>query len=205
MKLYFAKGACSLVVRIIINEIGLDCDYESVNLKTKKTENNSDYLKINPKGAVPAFELDNGQVLTENLVIQQYIADTFQPTKLLPPIGDFSRYQVLECLNFISTELHKGFSNLFNPSISQELKDKIFIPLIKAKLDYLDKQLNKHQYLSGNHFTLPDAYLFVMLLWSNHFKINLNEWNHLPRYFAELSKRPSIVVSLREEKLEVSI
>ncbi|WED44635.1 glutathione transferase GstA [Legionella cardiaca] len=203
MKLFFAKGACSLAVRIVINEINVDCNYEAVNLQTKKTESAQDFLKINPKGAVPALELDNGQILTENAVVQQYLADKFHARELLPPVGDLSRYRTLEWMNFITTELHKSFGNLFNSTISQELKDKIFIPLIKTKLGFIDKHL-KHQYLMGEHFTLPDAYMFVILLWATKFKIDLKAWDHLPRYFATLQKRPAIIKSLKEEALEIA-
>ncbi|CEK11184.1 glutathione transferase GstA [Legionella hackeliae] len=202
MKLFFTKGACSLAVRIVINEIGIDCDYEAVNLKTKRTEEDRDFLKINPKGAVPTLELD-GQILTENAVIQQFLADKFQARDLLPPVGDFKRYQILEWVNFITTELHKSFSNLFNPTIPQEMKDKVYIPMIKTKLGYIDKHL-KHKFLMGEQFTLPDAYMFVMLLWAKNFKIDLSGWDHLPGYFTNLHKRPAIVKSLKEETLEIA-
>ncbi|ASQ45473.1 glutathione transferase GstA [Legionella clemsonensis] len=203
MKLFYTKGACSLAVRILINEMGIDCDYKSVNLKTKRTEDDQDYLKINPKGAVPALEVEGGQILTENAVIQQYLADKFHSRELLPPVGDFKRYRILECINFITTELHKNFSALFNPTIPQEMKEKVYIPLIKTKLGFIDKQL-KHSYLMGEQFTLPDAYMFVILMWTKNYKIDLARWDHLPRYFANLHKRPAIVKSLEEEALEIA-
>ena len=199
MKLYYAPGACSLVVRIIINEIGIESEFESVNLKTKTTESGDDYLAINPKGAVPALQLSNGNMLTENAVILQYLADSSKATQLLPQITDFNRYHVLEWLNYITTELHKGIGILFNPAISDDLKNSLFIPLIKSKLDYVNNHLQNHTYLLGDHFTLPDAYLFVMLRWTIYFKLNLKEWNNLTRYFAELNNRPSIQQSLKQE------
>lgn len=199
MKLYYSKGACSLVVHILINEIGLDCEYESVDLKTKKTEKNKDYFSINPKGAVPALELDNKQILTENIVIQQYLVDEYKATQLCPPIGDLNRYLVLAWSNYVSSELHKSFSNLFSAVIPAEMKETIFIPIIKKKLDYIDKQLAKNNFLTGAHFAMPDAYLFVILSWASRMKIDLNEYAHLPAYFAELHKRPAIIKSLREE------
>ncbi|KTD07142.1 glutathione transferase GstA [Legionella jamestowniensis] len=203
MKLYFTKGACSLAVRILINELGVECEYESVNLKTKRTEEDQDYLQINPKGAVPALELEDGQILTENAVVQQYLADKFNNRELLAPVGDFKRYRILECMNFITTELHKNFSNLFNSTIPQEMKEKVYIPLIKTKLGFIDKQL-KYPYLMGEQFTLPDAYMFVMLMWAKNYKIDLTRWDHLPRYFATLQKRPAIIKSLEEETLEIA-
>lgn len=199
MKLYFSKGACSLVVRICIHEIGLDSTFESVNLKTKKTESGSDFLDINPKGAVPTLELQNGDTLTENAVILQYLCDISNAIQLLPPLGNINRYKVLEWVNYISTELHKGIGALFNPSISQELKKDVFIPIIKNKLNYVNQHLQNHQYLIGDQFTLPDAYLFVMLKWTSYFNIDLNEWDNLSRYFKTLGQRNSIQLSLKEE------
>jgi len=139
MKLYYSKGACSLAVRIVINEIGMDAVYESVDLKSKKTESGRDFKAINAKGSVPTLELDNGKILTENAVIQQYLADEAKVYELLPEVGDLKRYRVLEWLNYITTELHKGFGALFNPTMSQDLKDELFIPMrclvIMANLD----------------------------------------------------------------------
>jgi glutathione S-transferase len=199
MKLYFSKGACSLVVRIIMNEIGIDSEFESVNLKTKKTESGDDFLAINPKGAVPTLKVKNSEILTENAIILQYLCDTSKATQLLPQIGDFNRYHVLEWLNYIATELHKSMATLFNPSISQELKNEIFIPLIKTKLNYVNRHLQNHQYLLSDQFTLPDAYLFVMLLWTSYFNIDLKEWDNLTQYFDTLHHRESIQHSLKQE------
>jgi len=199
MKLYYTPGACSLVIRIIINEIGIQSEFESVDLRTKTTETGGDYLAINPKGAVPALQLNNGDILTENAIILQYLADDSNATHLLPQTTDFNRYRVLEWLNYITTELHKGMSVLFNPAIPDDLKNNLFIPLIKSKLSYVNNHLQHHTYLLGNHFTLPDAYLFVMLRWAIYFKIDLKEWSNLERYFAELSDRPSIQQSLKQE------
>ncbi|KTD26018.1 MULTISPECIES: glutathione transferase GstA [Legionella] len=204
MKLYYTQGACSLAVRIIINEIGLDCEYESVDLKTKKTEKNNDFLSVNPKGAVPTLQLNDKQILTENLIIQMYLVDEFKATKLCPPIGDLSRYTVLGWSNYISTELHKTFGNLFNPAITSEMREKIFIPAIKSKLSYVNKQLGKTNFIAGDHFTMPDAYLFVMLLWASKMGIDTKELTHLTRYFSELHHKPSIVKSLKEESLEMA-
>lgn len=201
MKLYYAKGACSLAVRIIINEIGLTAEYESVNLKTKKTETGADFLKISQKGAVPTLITDQEEVLTENVAIQQYLADTHNASQLLPATRDFKRYRVVEWLNFVSTEMHKGCSPLFNPAIPQEVKESIFIANLKAKLNFLEQRLSENRYLVGDTFTLPDAYLFVVLTWFPSFKLDLAEWPHVARYFAELKTRKSIQQSLKEEGL----
>ncbi|CDZ77128.1 Glutathione S-transferase GST-6.0 [Legionella massiliensis] len=204
MKLYYSKGACSLVVRIVINEIGVDSEYEAVDLKVKKTENNEDYYQINPKGAVPALEVSKGVVLTENFIIQQYLVDTYKATALCPAVGDLQRYKVLAWSNYVSTEIHKSFSNLFNPMVPQELKESLFIPIIKTKLTKLNKQLGEHRYLSGDHFAMPDAYLFVMLLWAGRMNVDISDLPQLSAYFAELKNRPSIKKSLKEEGIELN-
>lgn len=201
MKLYYTKGACSLAIRIVINEIGINADYEAVDLKTKKTENGFDFLQINPKGAVPTIITDENETLTENAVIQQYLAERYKADNLLPPLGEFQRYRVLEWLNFVTTELHKSFSLLFNPQLSTEVKDSLIIPLIKKKFFYIEAHLKKNEYLCGEKFTLPDAYLFVMLLWAKNFHIDLSENTAVSRYLVELQKRASIQQSLKQEKL----
>lgn len=199
MKLYYTKDACSLVARIIINELGKECHYESVDLKTKKTETGEDFLKINPKGSVPVLQLSNSEILTENAVILQYLAESSNAFSLLPPPDDFKRYGVLMWLNYIATELHKGIGILFNPSITSEMKEQIFKPLIEARLNYIENHLKHHPYLVGEEFTLPDAYLFVMLRWALYFKLNLKKWSNLTRYFNLLNKRPSVLLSLEQE------
>lgn len=200
MKLYFSKNACSLCIRIAINELQLPCEFESVDLENKKTEKGIDYLTINPKGAVPALRLDNNEVLTENSIILQYLADTHHAIQLLPALGDFKRYRVLECMNFITTDIHKGFGPLFNPAVSQEAKNEIFMPYLKTKFKYLENIMKHHKYITGDRFTLPDAYLFVMLTWLKKFKVDIkNVYPHLAIYFDELQKRKSIVQSLEEE------
>jgi glutathione S-transferase len=203
MKLYYSRGACSLAVRIIINEISLAVSYESVDLRNKTTESGEDFLQINPKGSVPVLKLDNNELLTENAVILQYLADSNMAIALLPNNTDFKRYRILEWLNYITTELHKTFANLFNPALSEEIK-ALYKNMIKNKCNYVDKHLSKSHFLLGEHFTLPDGYLFVIIRWLNHFKFDLNEWPNIKRYFSELNKRPSIHQSLLEEKLETS-
>lgn len=200
MKLYFSAGSCSLAIRIVINEIGLPCEYEVVNLATKKMSNGQDYFKISPKGAVPALAINEHELLTENAVIQQYLADTHPQSKLLPPIGDFQRYRVLEWLNFISTDLHKGASPLFNSSVPADVKVSVFKPALQSKLAYAEQKLGNKSYLLGDHFTLPDAYLFVVLSWMPYLQVELKEYPNLTRYFQALSTRPSIIKSLAEEK-----
>lgn len=200
MKLYYKKGACSLVVRIILNEVGLDFEAESVDLHTKKTENGQDFYKINPKGSVPALELDKGEILTENAVILQYLADFTKAEQILPAVGNLKRYRVLEWLNYITTELHKGFGALFNPALDKQTKEGVFIPMLQTKFRYINEQLQNKPYLLGEQFTLPDAYVYVMLLWARYHAIDISDLDNLNRYFENLGKRQSIIKSLEQEQ-----
>ena len=199
MKLYYAKGACSLAVRIIINEIGIPCEYEGVNLKTKVTNSGADYLKINAKGAVPVLVTDDQEVLTENAVIQQYLADKYHATKLLPAEGDFKRYRVLEWLNFVATDLHKGCLPLFIDKIPAELQEKLFKPMLKNKLKHADQALKSNKFLLGDTFTLPDSYLFVIISWMPHLGVNIEDLTNLQRYYKDLKNYKSVAQALKDE------
>ncbi len=201
MKLYYSKGACSLAVRIVIKEIDVPCEFEAVNLKTKQTATGVDFLTINPKGAVPTLVLDNGEILTENTVIQLYLADTYKANHLLSAMPDFQRYQTLAWSNYVSTELHKGCGPLFNPNVPPEVKDAVFKPALKSKLQFINKHLHQHKYLAGDHFTLPDAYLFVILRWMHALGIDLSECKHVNDYFTEIKKHPAVAKALQEEGL----
>jgi len=200
MKLYYSKGACSLAVRITLHEIGIPCEFESVDLKTKQTQTGSDHLKTNPKGAVPALALDDGTVLTENIVIQQYLAEKYQAHQLLPTPENFNRYRVLEWLSFVATDLHKNCTPFFIPQISEETKE-IYKKFLKNKLAFVDQHLSHHTYLAGDHFTLPDSYLFVVLRWMSHIGISVAEYKNLSRFFDEVKNRKAVKQALEEEGL----
>lgn len=191
MKLYYTKGACSQVPHIVLHEAGLPHESAMVDLRAKKLGDGSDYLRINPKGAVPALELDDGQVLTENAVILHYIADHAGAFELLPQPGDMRRYRVLEWVNFVATELHKSFSPLFNPAAGEETR-QLALDTIAKKLDFVEQQLDDKPYLMGEQFTLPDAYLFVMLGWARGLGIDLDRWPRLAAYRERVSKRESV-------------
>ena len=199
MQLYYSRGTCSLVVRIIINELDLPCEFIAVDLKTKKTANGADYLAINPKGAMPALQDKQHPLLTENAIILQYLADTHQ-SRLLANVPEWSRYECLEMLNYITTEIHKTFALLFKPNVSDEMKNQFVTPLLESKFNFINQRLHAKDFLMGEHFTLPDAYLFVMLQWAQGFKFDLTKWPNLDRYHARLMVYPSIAKSLAEEK-----
>lgn len=201
MKLYYSKGACSLAVRIAIHEMQIPCEFESVDLKNKITETGADFLKITPKGAVPVLLLDSQEILSENAVIQQYLADEFKAVHLLPALGDFRRYRILEWLNFVSSDLHKSCGALFSPKIPLDLKETIFKPLLKTKLNVVNHRLHENKYLANDQFSLADGYLFVVLSWLRLFNLEISDWSELDRYYSVLKARPSIRRSLEEEGL----
>lgn len=205
MKLYYSRGACSLAVRILIHELGLKSNFEAVDLKTKVTETGANYWEINPKGSVPALLLDDNLVLTENAIIHQYLAEHFQKDSVLPAPNNFKRYRILETQNFITTEIHKGFSPLFNPNIPEDLKANIFMPALKNKFKIINATLENNSFLMGAEFTLPDAYLFVMLLWAKHFKIDFQDCANITPYFDSMKSRPSIQKALAEEGIPTTL
>jgi glutathione S-transferase len=199
MKLYISPGACSLNPHIMLREAGLKFDLEKVNLGTHKTEKGADFYGINPKGYVPALELDGGQLLTENPAIVQYIADQKPELKLAPPNGTLERYRLQEWLAFISTEIHKAFSPLFNPNIPEADKKAVHDRLGK-RFEFVAKNLEGKPFLMGDHFTAPDSYMFVMLQWAGNMKVDLSRWPSLKAYHERLAARPAIKAALDAEK-----
>ncbi len=200
MKLYYSPGACSLSPHIVLAESGLAFTLEKVNLGAKKTEHGADYWKINPKGYVPALELDNGQLLTEGPAIVQYLADLVPQRKLAPPAGTIDRYRLQEWLNFISTELHKGFSPLFNPKAPDDWKS-IVRELLNKRLEIVARQLEGRSYLMGEAFTVADAYLYTVLSWAKHVKLDLSSLPMLSAYIDRVTARPAVHATLVAEKL----
>lgn len=203
MKLYYSSSVCSLAVRIIIHELAICCDFESVDLKTKQTETGEDFLKINPKGAVPVLLLNDQEILTENAVILQYLADSNNATGLLPAVGDIKRYRTLEWLNFIATDLHRYCAPLFWSRIPENVKENLFLPVFSNKLTIVEQHLEHNKFLMGSQFTLADSYLFVILIWMAKLKMNMTPWPNLYRYFAAMKQRESVQWSLNQENISL--
>jgi len=199
MKLYYAPGACSQAPHLLLHEIGLAHDAERVDLRSKTLEDGCSYLEINPKGAVPALELDSGEVLTENAVVLQYLGDRAGGSDVLPPLGDFRRYRVLEAANFITTELHKSFGPLFVPTAGDEVK-QFNRELVSKKLDYVDELIGSGPFLLGDTLTIADPYLFVMTSWAQSM-IGLDRWPNLSAFRERMLQRPSVRNVLRFEGL----
>jgi len=200
MKLYFAPGACSLSPHIVLEEAGIAAETEQVNNQEKKTKSGTDYWTINPKGQVPALQLDNGDMLTEGPVIVQYLADQKPGSGLVPPAGSIERYRVQEWLNFITSELHKSFGPIFRPTTPDAYKT-ISKENLGKRFDWLDKQLAGRQYLMGDKFTVADAYLFTVLRWTSRIQIDLGKWSNLKAYADRVAARPKVQAAMKAEGL----
>jgi glutathione S-transferase len=199
MKLYYMPGACSLAPHIALREAGLPFDLEQVD-RSKKTASGADYWTINPKGAVPAVKLDDGQVLTEAAVIQQYIADKAPGKKLAPAAGTPERLRLQEWLNYVASELHKGIGQLFNPAMPDEYKEAVKKGLAARQFAYLDKALAGKDYLLGD-FSIADGYAFTVLNWTRLHKIDLSAFPHVVAYMQRVAARPAVQAAMTAEGL----
>ncbi|HZR71479.1 glutathione transferase GstA [Bradyrhizobium sp.] len=200
MKLYYAPGACSLSPHIALLEAGLPYDLVKVDLRAKKLENGDDFLKVNPKGQVPALVTDDGELITEGPVIVQRIADKVAAKNLAPARDSAERYKLLEWLTYINSELHKNIGPMFNPMLSDEAKG-VFKDRATSKFKYVDSQLAGHDYLMGKQFTVADGYLYVMLRWADGMKFDLSGLNNLLAYKDRVAARPKVQQALVKEGL----
>jgi glutathione S-transferase len=199
-KLYYSPGACSLSPHIALREAGVPFELAMASTKTKKLADGTDFNTINPKSQVPVLELDNGERLTEGPVIVQYIADQAPAKGLIPAPGTMARYRVQEWLNFITSELHKGFSPLFNPAMPEEAK-----ALARAKLGerlaWVDSQLAGKSYLMGDSFTVADGYLFTVAGWGKYVGVDISGLANLGAYMGRVAARPAVQEALKAEGL----
>jgi len=190
MKLYYYPGACSQAVHIALRESGLPFEIEKIDLRVGKTERGADYRAINPKGYVPALELDNGEVLTEVVALLQYVADRRPESLLAPPWGNFERYRLVEWLAFISSELHKQFGPFFKGATDEVKRQQA--ELITRRFEYIDRRLASTSFLMGDTFTVADAYLFVMSGWAKMFQIDTERFPALTAWIKRVASRPAV-------------
>lgn len=200
MKLYYSPGACSLSPHIVLRESGLAFEPVLASTKTHQLADGTDYYTINPKGYVPLLELDNGERLSEGPAIVQYIADQVPQKNLAPANGTMARYRLQEWLNFISTELHKGFSPMFTPGMPEEAKVLARARVLK-RLTWVDEQLEGKQYLMGDSFSVPDAYLYTVANWGQHAGVDIAGLKNLVAFQARMSARPAVQAALKAEGL----
>ena len=200
MKLYYSPGACSLSPHIVALEAGIPLQFVKVDGKAKLTESGQDFWQINPKGYVPALELDNGELLTEGPAIVQYLADLKPESGLAPTSGTLPRYRLQEMLGYINSELHKTYSPLFKPDtpaeVRQERKD-----YLRRRYSLLDAVLAKQDWLLGDHFTAADAYLFTVTNWAKHVELDLSEFKALTAFQHRVAERPAVQAALEAEGL----
>lgn len=201
MKLYYSTGACSLSPHIVLREAGIPFELVAVDLRSKRLQDGSDFRTINPKGYVPALQLDDGQLLTEGPAIVQYIADLKPESKLAPPAGTFERYRLQEWLTFIGTELHKSFGVFFHPNATDEARNEARERL-STRFDFVAKALEGKSYLLGDTFTAADAYLYTILRWTKFAGIDLAKWPSIQAYFERVTARPAVQQALEAEKLK---
>lgn len=200
MKLYFSPGACSLSPHIALREAGLAFELIKKDLYSQTLGDGSDYRAVNPKGYVPALALDNDEILTEGPAIVQFIADLAPDRKLAPPAGTMERVRLQEWLNYITSELHKTFSPLFNKQASEDWKTAARA-LLDRRIDYVAKALEGRSYLTGDTFTVADCYLFTVLNWAPWVKIDLSRWPSVAEYLKRVAARPAVQEALKAEGL----
>lgn len=199
MKLYYSPGACSQAAHILLHETGLPHQSEKVDIRAKRTESGADYFAINPKGTVPAIALADGEVLTENGAVLQYIGDQAGEEALLPSSG-IERYRVIEWLSYLGSEVHKSFGPLFNPASSEEAKQAAR-DMVGKKFDFLENSLDGKDYLTGERMSVADPYLFAMLGWTGKLGIDLARWPNLAGLRERMMRRPAVRVVLEAEGL----
>lgn len=200
MKLYYSPGACSLAPHIVAREAGIELQLEKVDTATKKTETGRDYYTVNPKGYVPALELDDGQVLTEGPVIVQYLGDR-KPNGLVPPNGTMERYRLQEMLGFINSEIHKTYSPMFNPKLTPEMKAERTEHLLR-RYGVVEAMLDGRPFLLGDTFTAADAYLYTVTNWANYLEIDLSPFPNLLAFQKRVAARPAVQAALVAEGLK---
>ena len=200
MKLYYTPGACSMSPHIVLCESGLPFELVPANLKTHQLADGSDYYAVSPKGYVPLLELDNGERLSEGPAIVQYIADLVPAKQLAPANGTMARYHLQEWLNFITSEIHKGFSVLFNPAMPEEAKALARTRLM-LRFTWVNGQLEGKQYLMGDTFSVADAYLFTVGNWAGHVALDISGLPNLAAFMARVAARPAVQAAMKAEGL----
>jgi glutathione S-transferase len=198
MKLYYIPESCALASHIVATEAGIPVEPVRVDLRTKTTAAGGDFLAINPKGYVPALELDTGEVLTESPAIIQYLADLKPEKRLAPANGTLARVQLQEALSYFATEIHRGYGPLLNPTTPIEIREERSSHLRKHYA-LLDRQFEGRTYLFGDSFTIADAYLFVLTLWAEAVKLDLSAYANVQAFLKTVAGRPAVVAAMKAE------
>lgn len=200
MKLFYSPGACSLAPHILLEDTGLQAELVRVDLSTGQTASGEDFAHITSKRAVPLLMLDDGSVLSEGPVIAQYLCDRAERTDLMPAAGTLARYRVMEWQNYITSELHKAFTPLFNKEASADTK-ALFATQLQTKFAWVSGQLQGRDYLTGSTFTAADAYLFTVASWAAYVALDLSAHTDLTQFLARVRTRTAVQAALRAEGL----
>ncbi|WP_341678756.1 glutathione transferase GstA [Niveibacterium sp. SC-1] len=198
MKLFFAPGTCSFAPHVVLREAGIDAELVRVNLKTRQTADGRDYLAINPKGYVPAIELDDGSVLTEGPAIVQYLGDRNPASGIVPAAGSPARYRLQEWLGFINSELHKSYSTLFHPELPEASHESARANIAR-RLAVIEPVLARQPWLLGEQFSAADAYLYTVVNWSQWTRVSLSDWPALQAFVARVAARPAVQAAQQVE------
>jgi glutathione S-transferase len=199
MKLYSLTGACSLASSIALREAGIKFELVKVDRASRRAADGLDYNEVNPKGYVPALTLDSGETLTENVAVLLYIADRNPAAKLAPAFGTLARYRLIECLSFISSELHKSFSPLFRKDAPEDTK-AYSRKNIDKRAGWLDRSWGERSFLMGEQLTVADPYLFVVLGWGAHAGVDIDQWPRLQAFMARMSARPHVIAAQQADR-----
>jgi glutathione S-transferase len=200
MKLYYSPGACSLSPHIVANEAGIALELVKVDTRTKAIRQEGDFWAVNPKGYVPALELDDGEVLTEGPAIVQYLADSRPEAALAPANGTFARVRLQETLNYITSEIHKAYSPLFNPEVLPAVREER-LAYLRKRYALIERQLEGRKYLLGDSFTIADAYLYAVTNWARSVKLDLSGFPNLREFQKRVGSRKAVLAALRAEGL----
>jgi glutathione S-transferase len=200
MKLYYSPGACSLAPHIVAREAGIDLQLERVDTKSKKTASGGDFLAINPKGYVPALEMDNGEVLTEGPVIAQYLADSKPASGLVPAAGSLERYRLQEMMGFINSEIHKSYGPLFGANTLPQVREEK-VEALGKRYALIEQRLAGRDFLLGDRFTAADAYLYTVTNWAGHVKVDLSAFPNLQAFQKRVASRPAVQAAMKAEGL----
>lgn len=200
LKLYYSPAACSLAPHIVLREAGLPFALEKVDTARHLTAGGGDFHEVNPKGQVPVLQLEDGTRVTEGPVIAQLVADRAEATTLMPPHGTLARYRVMEWQNYVTSELHKSFTPLFASDVDATAKE-VLAGKLRKKLEWVDGQLADRPYLTGQHFTAADAYLFVVLGWSKFVRLEITDLSHVQAFLARVAAREAVREAMKAEGL----
>jgi len=200
MKLFYAPGACSLAPHIVAREAGLELQLEKVDFKTRTLDSGADFSSINPKGYVPALQLDDGEILTEGPAIVQYLADQKPDTALVPACGTRARYRLQEMLGYVNSEIHKSYGPLFNPAITPAAREER-VAYLHKRYSLLEGRLARHDYLVGDRFSAADAYLFTVTRWAELLKVDLSAFPTVLAFQKRIAARPAVRAALAAEGL----